>query len=115
MTLRKVLWVLGVSVVSGCATEPCGDPATFGVVVEIRDEAGAPAADGTSVIASQGSFSETLGQIDELSLAGLVDRSGTFDLTISKPGYLTIERSDIEVPDECGAEPVVVEVELQTD
>ena len=111
----RVLLVLITGLVSACSTEPCGSPGMFGVVVEVRDETGAPAAEGAMVIASQGSFSESLGQIDELALAGLVDRSGSFDLTITKPGYLTIERTDIEVSDACGAEPVVIEVELQTE
>jgi hypothetical protein len=115
MTLRNLLWVLGVSLVSGCGTEPCGSPGEFGVVVELRDEAGEPAADGTTVIARQGDFTETLGQLDELSVAGLVDRSGTYDLTITKPGYLTVERADIEVPDACGGDPVVIEVELHVE
>ena len=114
MTNVRVLLIFMLASLTACSTEPCGAPRQFGIVVEIRDaNTGAPAAQGAAAVATNGNFSESLGQLDELRLAGLNDRPGTYNLTVNRPGYHTIQRFDIEVSDECLAEPVVIAVELQ--
>lgn len=96
-----------------CGTEPCGEAATFGLVVELRDAlTEAPAAAGATAIASRGTYSETLAVHDDLRLVGLVDQEGFFRLVVTKPGYQAAHVTGIEIEDECGGGPTEVEIEL---
>ena len=105
--------LLALSALGACSTEPCGEPGTVGLVVEVRDAVThAPAASGTTAVASQGSYSETLTAHDDLRLVGLVDQAGVFDLVLTKPGYQAAHVTGIEIEDECGGEPAAVQVEL---
>ena len=109
----SILVVLCLAPISACSTEPCGEPGTVGLVVEVRDAiTDAPAASGATAIASQGAYSETLEAHDALYLVGLVDQEGMFDLVVTKPGYQAAHETAIEIENDCGRDPAEVEIEL---
>ena len=111
----RLLGVAAIAVGGGaCSTEPCGEAAGIGLVVEVRAaDTGAPAATGATATVLADGFLEELAQHDDLQLIGLVDVSGTFLVRVSKPGYEIVEVDDVEVSDECGSEPSVIAVELE--
>jgi hypothetical protein len=82
----------------------------------IRDEGGVEICDAT-VIASDGAFSATLQASaggGTCFWSGLPERSGVYDVTVSKPGYATVALEDVIVTaDRCHVQPVSLDVELE--
>lgn len=71
---------------------------------------------GTTVIATDGDYSETLGYMEGIvpSFAGAWEREGNYILTVSAEGYVTYVSETITVTsDECHVIPQQVEVLLQ--
>lgn len=99
----------------------CTAEAVPGLVIEVRDaDAGELTADDVLGIARDGSFVDTLEVFalapDMLELYGAVERSGRYDITISKPGYQTWQRDNVRVTaDECHVRTVELEVRLESD
>ena len=94
----------------------CTMEARAGLTVEIVDStSGAPAADGAKVLAvsaaTRDSASGTAG-VSTVSLA--YERAGTYTVTVTRPGYRTWSRSNVEVTrDQCHVIPVRLVARLQ--
>lgn len=92
-----------------------------GLNVTVRDSVtGIPAGRQATVVAQDGSYSETLqflGNIivtDSLTFMGAGERAGTYRITVTKAGYQTWTRNGIlVVRDVCHVHPVAMEVRLQ--
>jgi hypothetical protein len=86
------------------------------VVVTVRDSTtGQAAADGSIGVLTGASVDDTLINADSLTLLG-GEKTGTFTVTIDKPGYLTWTASNIHVTEvgECGnVLPVDLSAKLQ--
>jgi hypothetical protein len=103
-------------IVSGCGSDntliaSCLAPKPLSVVVTVRDSTtGRAAADGTIGTLVGAGVHDTLVQADSLTLVG-GDQSGTFTVTIDRPGYLTWIMSNVRVTERgpCGN---VIPVEL---
>jgi len=86
------------------------------VEVEVRDSiSGQAAADGAIGVLTGAAVDDTLAQRDSLTLVG-GDNTGTYTVTIDKPGYLTWTASSVHVTKvgECGnVIPVDLSAKLQ--
>lgn len=97
----------------------CTAEAVPGLVIEVRDaDAGELPADDVLGITWDGSFVDTLEVFDPapdmLELYGATERSGRYDIAISKPGYQTWRRENIRVTeDECHVRTVELEALLE--
>jgi hypothetical protein len=83
-TLGVVVGVLLVVSTPGCG---CTAEANAGLILEIRDESGSPAAKGASVEARDGAYVERLRVSDSLTSSGAVERPGSYEVTVTKPGF----------------------------
>jgi len=109
-------------VVAGVALAACGDDPTgplctteavFGINLSVRDGAGAPAAAGALGIAIEGSFADTLMIFGPTDMGGALERAGTYDISVSKPGHTTWSANGIVVlADECHVIPVNMDATL---
>ena len=100
---------------SSCGTtEVCDLLPHTGLTVEVRDAgSGAPAAEGAAVHAAQGSFQETLTRVGDLSFHGLVERPGTYAVTVAKAGYALFDTNGVVVRQgDCHVETTTIAVEL---
>ncbi len=109
--------LLAALAVAGCNVEPIGPICTaiavFGINLEVRGAGGAPAAQGAIGVAREGAFVDTLLVLDELRMAGAVERAGTYELEVSKPGHETWSATNVTVTeDECHVIPVQLDVNL---
>lgn len=101
----------------------CTENLVFGLTVNVRDSVtGVPAGRDATVIAQDGSYSETLqflgafSATDSLTFFGAAERAGTYQITVTKALYRPWTRAGVEVTaDECHVRPVAVEVRLQPD
>lgn len=77
----------------------CTTEARWGLRVTVRDERnGLPAGFGAIVTARAPGYTETLQAFpDSLNFAGAIERSGDYDVTITKPGYQAWSRTGVEV------------------
>ena len=106
---------------AGCDTltgRVCTAEAVSGITVHVRDSlTGRPAGFGSSVVATDGAFAETLqflGAIDSLTFFGVFERPGHYMVDVSRPGYRRWERQDVRVEQgPCHVIPVVLDVRLQ--
>jgi hypothetical protein len=114
---------LGVgSIVASCNSDSSGptggclSKVSIAVVITVRDSiSGDPAADGTLGILTGAGVDDTLINSDPLTLLG-GDKTGTYTVTIDKPGYLTWSASDVHVTEvgECAnVIPVDLSAKLQ--
>jgi hypothetical protein len=125
MKFRMFMAVPIIAITAGC-TAPAGGGGTictaifaFGLSVTVADSVtGAPAAAGTTVVASQGSYADsvivpaTASNSASLGLAG--ERAGTYLVTVRKSGYKTWTKSGIVVTkDECHVKGVAVTAKIQ--
>lgn len=119
--LAAVLTLLGVCLMLACSTDDSGgclENVLPAIVVEIRDSTtSAPLAAGAVALVVDGAFSDTLRLVtpqDSLFREGPDERAGTYDLTISHPGYATWTRSNIVVSrDACHVRTVQILAFLQ--
>lgn len=102
---------------AGCGEEGlgpvCTAQAVFGINLTVLDGSGSPAAQGAVGVAIEGSFTDTLITIGDSDMAGAVERPGTYDITVSKPGHTSWSASGVTVSaDECHVIPVHFDVAL---
>ncbi|MDQ2767750.1 MAG: hypothetical protein M3Y30_11410 [Gemmatimonadota bacterium] len=94
----------------------CAAPKPLAVEVAVRDSiSGRAAADGASGTLVHAGITDTLFQRDSLTLLG-GSETGTYTVTIDRPGYLTWHASNIHVTvvGPCGnVIPVDLEAKLQ--
>ena len=99
--------------VSGPPDLVCTAEAVFGLDVRVLDGSGAPAAEGAVGIAVEGAFADTLVRIGPDRMAGAVERPGTYDVSVSKPGHRTWTATNVTVTEgECHVIPVGLEAVL---
>jgi hypothetical protein len=96
-------WILG-----SCGSDSlrgfCAAPISLAVVVTVRDStSGLAAADGAIGNLVGAGVDDTLEHIDSLTIRG-GDQTGTYTVTIDKPGYLTWQATNVHVTHqgECG-------------
>jgi hypothetical protein len=120
MTLRTLVAAAALAGLAGCsdtAGRACTAVFVYGLNLEIRDAVtGAPAADGATATARDGAYTETLepvpGPETNLVRIGAGERPGTYDVTVTKPGFVTWERRVTVTADECHVHPVLLDVRL---
>lgn len=100
------------------ARRNCDASAILSFQVDLRDEAGAPVCD-ASVVVRDGAFSQALvalpGAGGTCTWDGPAERPGTYEVTISKPGYETVVLPSVAVkpgPDACHVVPAKVNATL---
>lgn len=111
------------AILSGCGNSPtvCTEIAIPGIALEVRDSVTYyPAASNAIGVAQDGSFVDTLEYVPTpdpttlLTMVGAWERQGTYDITVSKTGYLTWHRDSVVVTgDQCHVHTVQIEVLLQ--
>lgn len=113
ITLATVL--LGL-VLAGCDDNlglVCTTEAVYGINLNVRDDVGAPAAQGALGVAIEGTFADTMDVFSDVDMAGAIERAGTYDITVSKPGFSDWTRTNVVVTaDECHVIPVQFDVTL---
>lgn len=102
---------------ASCTDGPtfCARPSFPGLIVEVRDHLGRPAALGTKLYVSDGEFTDSaVGQSNALTIEIADNRAGLYDMRIIRPWYRETTIRSVRVPgDRCGAiEPVDVPVTL---
>ncbi len=114
----RVAFAFTVAAVAGaCSDRPlgpiCTAEAVFGIQVDVLDGSGAPAAQGATGVAVEDAFADTLMIFDAVRMAGVVERPGTYEVTVSKPGFVTWSARNITVTaDECHVIPVTLQANL---
>lgn len=86
----------------------------YGLNITVLDSSGAPAAQGAIGIAVEGDeYEETLTVLGPDVMAGAGERPGTYDITVSRTGYMTWSATNVTVrADECHVIPVSLEANL---
>lgn len=99
--LPALLCVVGIGwIVSGCGSDSptagyCAAPRPEAVAISVRDStSGLPAADGATGTLVGAGVDDTLEHQDSLTLVG-GDQTGTYTVTIDKPGYRTWSVSNV--------------------
>lgn len=112
--LLAVAFALGLAACDDEALGPvCTAEAVFGINLTVLDGTGGPAAEGALGIADDGSHADTLLVLDASTMAGAVERPGTYDITISKFGYMTWSAENVTVAaGECHVVPVSMDAAL---
>ncbi len=100
----------------GIETEACSTELRFGLNVTVVDDtSGAEICDAT-VVAREGSYSETLmvlGSTAPCTYVGAGERAGEYEIEVTANGYVTETVNDIEVEDGgCHVEQEAFEVRL---
>jgi hypothetical protein len=103
--------------VAGCTSDPVGFACTadfrYGLSITVLEGSGGPAADGALGIAVDGDYTEMLEVIGSETMVGAGERPGTYDIDISKFGYMTWSAENITVTaDECHVIPVSLDAVL---
>jgi hypothetical protein len=105
---------------AGLAAAGCGEALglvctadfRYGLSINVTAQ-GAPAAEGAEGIAIDGAYVETLELLAPGTLLGAGERPGTYDVTITKTGYMTWSAQDVRVDaDECHVIGVALEASL---
>jgi len=112
--------IAGISVLAAglvACSEPQGIACTlefrYGLSITVLDGAGAPAADGALGLAVEGSYVDTMMVFLPETLVGAGERAGTYDITITKDGFMTWTAENITVTaDECHVIPVSLDANL---
>ena len=108
--MRKILCagLAGAAMTLGCDDGPtapgpdCTADFRYGLSIVVLDGSGAPAAEGAVGIARDGDHEETLMVLGVDTMVGAGERPGTYDITISKTGYMTWAAGNVTVTaDEC--------------
>jgi hypothetical protein len=112
---------LGCSGPPGSTSPVCTMEYRYGLSVHVKDSlTGAAIASGASLVVRDGAFKDSVshpGGRPELNAFPLVtagERAGTYQISVSKPGYLPWSRSNVRVTaNECHVNPVSVTALLQ--
>lgn len=96
-----------VAAVGGACSLPTGDCAgvgMYGIIAEVRTSQGAPVANGATMIATDGSFADTVGPVTgfpsnqgPLEISGAENRGGNYTVRITKPFWSSVTRT-VRVP-----------------
>jgi hypothetical protein len=102
---------------TACSSEPTGFACTadfrYGLSIAVLDGAGAPAAAGAFGLAVDGSHMDTLMVLGPDVMVGAGERPGTYDITITKDGFMTWTAENVTVTaDECHVIPVSLDANL---
>jgi hypothetical protein len=105
----------------GCASPTdivCTEQAISGLGVRVRDSiTGLPAGAGATVVATDGSYQETLtyaGTLYPASFVGAFERAGRYRIDVTRAGYQPWTRANVVVAQGvCHVVPTVVEAWLQ--
>lgn len=117
--LKAARWYLGLALAPlalACGTtQVCTADSRAGLRVDVRDAAtGLPAAEQAVVVAREGDFEESLGQATALSFVGLYERAGVYRVTVTKPGYATLDTAGVRVAeDRCHVRLTTIAVGLE--
>ncbi|WP_103864939.1 hypothetical protein [Aquimarina sp. I32.4] len=106
--MRKIFFILliiGASCGNDDDTENpvlCTEEARLGLEIVIKDvESGAVLTEGITVMASDGQYSETLENVKGTNLfIGAYERKGTYVISISKTGYISIVSDPVIVTED---------------
>lgn len=91
----------------------CTTEFVYGLNLTVLDGQGGPAAQGATGIAIDGAYSETLMVLEPETMVGAGERAGTYDITVTKPGYVTWSADDVTVTEnECHVNPVTLQANL---
>lgn len=84
--------------------DPCGsDVGSFAVQVNVTDARnGGPPSTQPTLVVKDGAFADTAvgpspGTVTRVFVAAAVERPGTYDVTVTAPGYLTWTKSGVQV------------------
>lgn len=104
---------------AGCSNETIGPVCTadfrYGLSITVLDGSGAPAAEGAVGVATDGEYQETMMVFAPDAMVGAGERPGTYDIAISRAGYMTWSAENVTVTaDECHVIPVSLEANLIT-
>lgn len=99
----------------------CTGQFVSGLQVSVQDSVtGAPVASGATLTTADGSYRDTVSvpahrpDLDGHVLLAAGERPGTYDVTVSKTGYLDWQRSNVVVTaDECHVIPVEITARLK--
>lgn len=121
----KLPWLLtaAASLIAAACTSTTPEEAAIcplvafpGILAEIRDDGGRPAARAALLQVADGSYRDSAtGTWDSLKVGAAMNRAGRYDIQVSRPGYATVSRSNVRVPGgPCGAnKPVIVPLTLK--
>ena len=117
----SVLAFVGCSGSKAPTSPVCTDEFRPGVVVYIKDAlTNAGVASGASLVARERTFKDSVAfpnarpDLNDLALAAAGERSGTYQLTVSKPGYTTWSQSNVRVTsNQCHVNTVTLTALLQ--
>ncbi|MFV1985877.1 MAG: hypothetical protein ACC682_01235 [Gemmatimonadota bacterium] len=112
--------IAGISVLAAglvACSEPTAVACTlefrYGLSIAVLDGSGTPAAEGAFGLAVEGSFVDTMMVFSPETLVGAGERAGTYDITITKEGFMTWTAENITVTaDECHVIPVSLDANL---
>lgn len=102
-----------------CSSTPtiCTAEARSTLSVEVRDaQTGAPAAIGARGSIREGAYTDSLTVLGPSVMTAMntFERSGTYDVTVTKPGYRTWTADDVRVTaDACHVRTRVIEAKLE--
>ena len=89
---------------SASSTSPCTHEFRPGVNVFVKDSlTNAGVASGASLVVREGSFKDSVAfpsgrpDLNDYNLAAAGERAGTYQITVSKPGYATWVQSNVRV------------------
>jgi hypothetical protein len=108
----------------GCSGSPsavCTMEFRYGLSVYVTDSlTGTAVASGASLVARDGAFKDSVShpgdrpELNPLPLLTAGERAGTYQISVSKPGYLPWSRSNVRITaNECHVNPVSVTALLQ--
>jgi len=108
----------------GCSGSPsgvCTLEFRYGLSVYVKDSlTGAGIASGASLVARDGAFKDSVShpsgspELNALPLLTAGERAGTYQISVSKPGYLPWSRSNVRITaNECHVNPASITALLQ--
>ena len=99
----------------GCDAYDCTLSIEPGIRVEVRDStSNAPAANGASVVATDGAFTDSIAVSGEMIVGVVHERAGHYTVRVHKQGYRTWSRSGVDVEDgQCHVRTVDLLARLQ--
>ncbi len=107
-----------VAMTSACRVPPakgCTLEARPGLRVEVRDSiTRAPAGENASVVATEGTYEETLQTFDAIIFAGLYERRGNYSVSVQKTGYEPWQQELRVTGNECHVKTVDLQVNLES-
>ena len=121
--LATVFPILFAAMACGGSQAPpvCTQEFRQGVVVYVKDSlTGAGVASGASLVVREGFFKDSAAlpnsrpELNDVALAAAGERAGTYQLTVTRPGYATWSRSNVTVTkNQCHVNTIVLTALLQ--